>query len=174
MPMSLVKVNTRSWITLGSKEHQLVTIQTLITVFMELMVILIIILSVGSIFIVICSCQVVFPLSFPLLSFSLSLLLLFLIADLIMLGLATHEPYFTILREEFKPNQPRPCEICNQYGRLLSLPPSFIVYCHTLVHVHVHENFGCDQAMYMYMHIYFLEILHLTNICTHTKQLKIL
>ena len=37
-------------------------------------------------------------------------------ADLIMLGLATHEPYFTILREEFKPNQPRPCEICNQYG----------------------------------------------------------
>jgi 5'-3' exoribonuclease 2 len=37
-------------------------------------------------------------------------------ADLIMLGLATHEPYFTILREEFKPNQPKPCEICNQYG----------------------------------------------------------
>ena len=37
-------------------------------------------------------------------------------ADLIMLGLATHEPYFTILREEFKPNTPRPCEICNQIG----------------------------------------------------------
>ena len=34
-----------------------------------------------------------------------------------MLGLATHEPYFTILREEFKPNTPRPCEICNQYGK---------------------------------------------------------
>ncbi len=33
-----------------------------------------------------------------------------------MLGLATHEPYFTIIREEFKPNQPRPCEVCNQFG----------------------------------------------------------
>lgn len=37
-------------------------------------------------------------------------------ADLIMLGLATHEPYFTIIREEFKPDRPRPCEICNQFG----------------------------------------------------------
>ena len=37
-------------------------------------------------------------------------------ADLIMLGLATHEPYFTILREEFKLIQRRPCEICDQYG----------------------------------------------------------
>ncbi|CAG9766386.1 unnamed protein product [Ceutorhynchus assimilis] len=37
-------------------------------------------------------------------------------ADLIMLGLATHEPNFTIIREEFKPNQPRPCEICAQIG----------------------------------------------------------
>lgn len=37
-------------------------------------------------------------------------------ADLIMLGLATHEPNFTIIREEFKPNQPRPCELCNQIG----------------------------------------------------------
>ncbi|CAF0820587.1 unnamed protein product [Adineta steineri] len=37
-------------------------------------------------------------------------------ADLIMLGLATHEPYFTIIREEFKPNKPRPCEICGQIG----------------------------------------------------------
>jgi 5'-3' exoribonuclease 2 len=34
-----------------------------------------------------------------------------------MLGLATHEPNFTIIREEFKPNQPRPCDICGQVGR---------------------------------------------------------
>ncbi|XP_041469185.1 5'-3' exoribonuclease 2-like isoform X3 [Lytechinus variegatus] len=37
-------------------------------------------------------------------------------ADLIMLGLATHEVNFTIIREEFKPNQRRPCELCNQEG----------------------------------------------------------
>ena len=37
-------------------------------------------------------------------------------ADLIMLGLATHELNFTIIREEFIPNQPRPCDICGQYG----------------------------------------------------------
>ncbi|KAF0023957.1 hypothetical protein F2P81_024587 [Scophthalmus maximus] len=37
-------------------------------------------------------------------------------ADLIMLGLATHEPNFTIIREEFKPNKPRPCVLCNQMG----------------------------------------------------------
>lgn len=37
-------------------------------------------------------------------------------ADLIMLGLATHEPNFTIIREEFLPNKPRPCEICGGIG----------------------------------------------------------
>ncbi|XP_078261726.1 5'-3' exoribonuclease 2 isoform X1 [Rhinoraja longicauda] len=37
-------------------------------------------------------------------------------ADLIMLGLATHEVSFTIIREEFKPNQPRPCPLCAQVG----------------------------------------------------------
>lgn len=37
-------------------------------------------------------------------------------ADLIMLGLATHEPNFTIIREEFRPNKPRPCDICQQIG----------------------------------------------------------
>lgn len=37
-------------------------------------------------------------------------------ADLIMLGLATHEAHFTIIREEFKPNEPKPCEICAQGG----------------------------------------------------------
>lgn len=33
-----------------------------------------------------------------------------------MLGLATHEPNFTIIREEFKPNKVRPCDICGQTG----------------------------------------------------------
>ncbi|XP_077443546.1 5'-3' exoribonuclease 2 isoform X2 [Stigmatopora argus] len=37
-------------------------------------------------------------------------------ADLIMLGLATHEPNFTIIREEFKANKPRPCALCGQTG----------------------------------------------------------
>lgn len=37
-------------------------------------------------------------------------------ADLIMLGLATHEPNFTIIREEFLPNKPRPCDVCGSLG----------------------------------------------------------
>lgn len=39
-------------------------------------------------------------------------------ADLMMLGLATHEPHFYIIREEFKPNMDRPCELCGVVGRL--------------------------------------------------------
>jgi len=38
-----------------------------------------------------------------------------------MLGLATHEPNFTIIREEFKPNQPRPCDMCGQMGNNYSI-----------------------------------------------------
>lgn len=41
-------------------------------------------------------------------------------ADLIMLGLATHEKHFVILREEFKPFQPRPCDLCHLFGHKLA------------------------------------------------------
>uniref|UniRef100_A0A0K0DTB8 5'-3' exoribonuclease n=1 Tax=Strongyloides stercoralis TaxID=6248 RepID=A0A0K0DTB8_STRER len=40
-------------------------------------------------------------------------------ADLIMLGLATHESNFTIIREEFIPRQMSPCELCNLMGHTL-------------------------------------------------------
>lgn len=37
-------------------------------------------------------------------------------ADLIMLGLATHEENFTIIREEWTFNNSRACEVCGLYG----------------------------------------------------------
>lgn len=37
-------------------------------------------------------------------------------ADLIIFGLATHEPNFTIIREVIRPNAARPCEIWPQFG----------------------------------------------------------
>eukprot|EP00038_Savillea_parva_P027465 m.59700 g.59700 ORF g.59700 m.59700 type:complete len:976 (-) comp7911_c0_seq1:228-3155(-) len=37
-------------------------------------------------------------------------------ADLIMLGLVSHEPNFTILREEFKRPAKRPCALCGRRG----------------------------------------------------------
>ena len=47
-------------------------------------------------------------------------------ADLIMLGLATHEPHFTIIREEFKPNKPRPCDLCRQVTNYFSTRTAFL------------------------------------------------
>lgn len=52
-------------------------------------------------------------------------------ADLIMLGLATHEPNFTIIREEFLPNKPRPCEICSQIGHEMKNCTGLDVEFHT-------------------------------------------
>ncbi|XP_014274858.1 5'-3' exoribonuclease 2 homolog [Halyomorpha halys] len=40
--------------------------------------------------------------------------------DLIMLGLATHELYFTIIREEFVLNEPKRCNLCGQTGHELT------------------------------------------------------
>uniref|UniRef100_A0AC35UBQ5 5'-3' exoribonuclease n=1 Tax=Rhabditophanes sp. KR3021 TaxID=114890 RepID=A0AC35UBQ5_9BILA len=40
-------------------------------------------------------------------------------ADLIMLGLATHEVNFNIIREEFIPGTPRPCDLCKKIGHEL-------------------------------------------------------
>ncbi|VDD85958.1 unnamed protein product [Enterobius vermicularis] len=53
-------------------------------------------------------------------------------ADLIMLGLATHEPNFNIIREEFIPNQQKPCEICNQYGHTIDDCRGFVYFFHDI------------------------------------------
>ena len=37
-------------------------------------------------------------------------------ADLIMLGLLSHEPNFVVLREEFRRPTKNPCELCNKHG----------------------------------------------------------
>jgi 5'-3' exoribonuclease 2 len=54
-------------------------------------------------------------------------------ADLIMLGLATHEPNFTIIREEFKPNKPKPCDICGGLGIINAFYFNYIWYCYTFL-----------------------------------------
>ena len=70
-------------------------------------------------------------------------------ADLIMLGLATHEPNFTIIREEFKPNKPRPCDLCQQMGKIEIFLKKFSVltdkYDHNHLH-HIHFQKGHEMA----------------------------
>ena len=44
-------------------------------------------------------------------------------------GLATHELHFTIIREEFKPNQKRPCEMCGQVGESFSKSCCYYLRC---------------------------------------------
>lgn len=61
-------------------------------------------------------------------------------ADLIMLGLATHEPNFTIIREEFKPNKPRPCDLCQQMGKIdIFFKKRFIDLINKLDHNHLYH-----------------------------------
>lgn len=47
-------------------------------------------------------------------------------ADLIMLGLATHEPYFTIVREEVVFGRVTKCELCGREGHTYSFFLLFI------------------------------------------------
>ena len=89
-----------------------------------------------------------------------------------MLGLATHEPYFTILREEFKPNQPRPCEVCNQYGEHASCDCHVIsivtmVTGHTMkectgeVRVKQGEVSTCIYSKFLFSYMYICMYVHI-------------
>jgi 5'-3' exoribonuclease 2 len=64
-------------------------------------------------------------------------------ADLLMLGLASHEPYFTILREEFRPSTKKPCDLCTSVP--LPLPNT---HCN-----HRHLT-GIAQASHRHLPIY--------------------
>lgn len=82
-----------------------------------------------------------------------------------MLGLATHEPNFTIIREEFKPNKPRPCALCGQMGHEIKdcegtarekqgqVRSSNILDCHSEVTLW-QKLFLCDNFMLKYYKFY--------------------
>lgn len=74
-------------------------------------------------------------------------------ADLIMLGLATHERHFVILREEFNPNTPKPCELCRQFGHKL-------VECQGLKSLEEAKAMpivGVNQPVYIYIKLHKLK-----------------
>jgi 5'-3' exoribonuclease 2 len=61
-------------------------------------------------------------------------------ADLIMLGLATHELNFTGMRQEFRPNKLIPCEICNQIGKLVCFFPVRHQVNNTIFYLMIHQG----------------------------------
>jgi len=50
-------------------------------------------------------------------------------ADLIMLGLSTHEPHFCVLREAFMTEFEKQCTKCGQQGHLISECPEIKAAC---------------------------------------------
>ena len=67
-------------------------------------------------------------------------------ADLIMLGLATHEPHFTIIRKEFTPFKPRPCDICHQLGTNFFFISKIQLFIKILCLLIGHEMKDCQGA----------------------------
>ena len=63
-----------------------------------------------------------------------------------MLGLATHEPYFTIIREEFKPYKPRRCDICGQLGHDLK-------DCRGLAKENISSKKIYSETRYIFLHL---------------------
>uniref|UniRef100_A0A6C0JDZ3 Uncharacterized protein n=1 Tax=viral metagenome TaxID=1070528 RepID=A0A6C0JDZ3_9ZZZZ len=82
-------------------------------------------------------------------------------ADLIMLGLSTHEKLFTIIREEFNPDRIAYCEICNQAGHKLNNCVG--------VRDKTNKNYKPSEVKYLWVKLYILRKylkneLHINNI----------